>query len=115
MKLERSSGILIHISGLPSKYGIGDFGKDAYKFVDLLKNTKQKIWQILPLNLPTSGLSPYNSLSAFAGNHMLISIDKLIEDGFLKKRIEVPDFSEHFVEVDRVKNYKEKILDIAFN
>ncbi|RLD18614.1 MAG: 4-alpha-glucanotransferase [Caldiserica bacterium] len=115
MKLERSSGILIHISALPSKYGIGDFGRDAYRFVDLLKNTKQKIWQILPLNLPTSGLSPYNSLSAFAGNHMLISIDKLIEDGFLKKRIEVPDFNEHFVEVDRVKDYKEKILDIAFN
>ena len=60
MELERSSGILVHITSLPSKYGIGDFGAEAYKFIDFLVETKQKLWQILPLS-PTNSPSPYSS------------------------------------------------------
>ena len=67
---KRANGILLHISSLPSQYGIGDFGPSAYEFADLLKETKQSYWQILPLN-PTDSLhdnSPYHSISAFAIN-----------------------------------------------
>src|SRR5579884_2913581 len=83
----RGSGILLHITSLPSPYGIGDLGPWAYKFVDFLSETKQSFWQILPLN-PTSGgfgNSPYSSPSAFAGNPLLISPDLLVEDGLLLK------------------------------
>lgn len=61
MKLERSSGILLHITSLPSKYGIGDFGDEAFHFIDFLKETKQKLWQILPLTI-TNSPSPYSSI-----------------------------------------------------
>ncbi|UJR17733.1 hypothetical protein I4U23_004631 [Adineta vaga] len=82
MKLERSSGVLLHITSLPSKYGIGDFGSDAFRFIDFLVETKQKLWQILPLttiNCP----SPYSSESSFGGNPWLISPEKLIEMNLL--------------------------------
>jgi 4-alpha-glucanotransferase len=61
MELERSSGLLVHVSSLPSSYGIGDFGPDAYKFIDFLVQTKQKLWQILPIT-PTNSPSPYSSM-----------------------------------------------------
>ena len=77
----RSSGILMHISSLPSPYGIGDFGTEAYKFADFLNETKQTYWQVLPLNPISliSGNSPYASYSGFAGNTLFISPDKLME------------------------------------
>ena len=62
MEVERSSGILLHITSLPSQYGIGDFGEDAFKFIDFLVETKQKLWQILPLST-TNSPSPYSSLN----------------------------------------------------
>jgi len=65
---KRSSGILMHISSLPGPYGIGDFGKGAYDFVDFLDRAKQKEWQILPLGITGYGDSPYQNFSAFAGN-----------------------------------------------
>ncbi|QCR22799.1 4-alpha-glucanotransferase [Pontibacter sp. SGAir0037] len=83
----RSSGVLLHITSLPSKYGIGDLGPEAYQFADLLWEAGQRYWQILPLN-PTeegSGNSPYSSHSAFAGNPLMISPDLLIEEGLLEK------------------------------
>lgn len=81
---KRSSGILMHISSLPSEYGIGDFGKEAYKFVDFLKKSKQKNWQILPLGVTGYGDSPYQCFSAFAGNPYFIDLDELVEQGYVE-------------------------------
>ena len=84
---KRASGVLLHISSLPSAYGIGDLGPEAYEWVDFLYKSKQTYWQILPLN-PTeeiNGHSPYSSNSAFAGNTLLISPDLLVKDGLLSK------------------------------
>ena len=82
----RESGILMHISSLPGPYGIGTMGKNAYKFVDFLKNAGQKVWQILPLSPTGFGNSPYQSCSAFAGNHYLIDPESLTEKGLLEKQ-----------------------------
>lgn len=79
----RSCGILLHLTSLPSSWGIGDMGKGAQKFVDFLATSKQKLWQILPLNPPGIGHSPYQSSSVFAGNTLLISLDALQEEGLL--------------------------------
>jgi 4-alpha-glucanotransferase len=83
MALERSSGLLLHISSLPSYGGIGDFGPAAYAFADFLAAAKQRLWQVLPLNPTGYGNSPYAALSAFAGNPLLISLEKLVESGWL--------------------------------
>ena len=82
---ERGSGILLHITSVPSSYGIGDFGKEAYRFVDFLEKAGQKYWQILPLGMTSYGDSPYQSFSVYAGNPYFIDLDKLIEEGFLNK------------------------------
>ena len=81
----RKSGILMHISSLPGPYGIGTMGKGAYEFVDFLKEAGQSYWQILPLSPTGYGDSPYQSFSTFAGNHYLIDLDMLIEEGLLKQ------------------------------
>ncbi len=81
----RTSGILMHISSLPGPYGIGDFGKGAYDFVDFLDRSNQKEWQILPLGITGYGDSPYQNFSAFAGNPYFIDLDELIEEGFIEK------------------------------
>jgi 4-alpha-glucanotransferase len=88
MLRRRSSGILMHITSLPARYGIGDFGPEAYRFADFLRAAGQNYWQILPLNHTTAktGYSPYNCFSAFAGNPLLISPELLYQDGLLKKR-----------------------------
>ena len=79
MALERSSGLLLHISSLPSYGGIGDLGPAAYAFADFLAAAKQRLWQVLPLSPTGFGNSPYAALSAFAGNPLLISLEKLVE------------------------------------
>ena len=81
--MNRSSGILMHISSLPSKYGIGTMGREAYKFADFLKESGQKYWQLLPLGPTSYGDSPYQSFSTFAGNPYFIDLDMLAEDGLL--------------------------------
>lgn len=78
-------GILMHISSLPSAYGIGDFGREAFEFVDFLKSAGQSFWQILPQNPTGFGDSPYQSASAFAGNPYFIDIDALCQEGLLKR------------------------------
>jgi len=84
---ERASGVLLHITSLPSRYGIGDLGPAAYRFLDFLRESRQRFWQILPLNPtdPAARHSPYHSLSAFAGNPLLISPQLLRETGLLPK------------------------------
>ena len=79
----RESGILMPVSSLPGPYGIGCFGKEAFKFVDFLSQAGQKIWQILPLSPTGYGDSPYQSCSAFAGNPYFIDLDALKEEGLL--------------------------------
>ena len=80
----RSSGILMHITSLPGPYGIGTMGKEAFAFVDFLKEAGQSCWQLLPLNPTGYGDSPYQSCSAYAGNHYLIDLDRLVEEGLLQ-------------------------------
>lgn len=84
-KFERNAGILMPVSSLPSPYGIGTFGKDAYVFVTFVKECNHKYWQVLPLGPTTYGDSPYQSYSAFAGNPYFVDLDMLIEAGFLLK------------------------------
>ncbi len=83
--MNRGSGIIMHIASLPSRYGIGTFGKEAYEFGDFLKKAGQRYWQILPLGPTSFGDSPYQSFSAFAGNPYFIDFDILKEEGLLKK------------------------------
>src|SRR5699024_713154 len=83
--MERASGVLLHISSLPSEYGIGSFGQSAYEFIDFLVETGQKYWQILPLTTISFGDSPYQSFSAFAGNTHFIDLDELVKESYLEK------------------------------
>ena len=82
----RKSGILMHITSLPGPYGVGSMGKAAYDFIDFLKAAGQSYWQILPLSPTGYGDSPYQSFSTFAGNHYLIDLDTLVEEGLLEKQ-----------------------------
>jgi 4-alpha-glucanotransferase len=112
----RASGILLHVTSLPSPYGIGDLGPNAYAFVDFLAAAGQRLWQVLPLNPPGYGQSPYQCFSAFAGNHLLISPDRLEDDGLLTadELGNVPDFPGNRVDFDAVSRYKEELFRAAF-
>ncbi len=115
----RSSGILLHITALPSPYGIGDLGPEAYKFADLLAEAGQRFWQILPLN-PTEigmGNSPYSSHSAFAFNPLLISPDLLVKDGLLEKKDLKTKykFDDAKVDFEAVTAFKKEICEKAYN
>lgn len=117
MKLARGCGILLHPTCLPGKYGQGELGKEAYKFIDFLKRSEQSLWQILPLNPVGSGYSPYQPFSAFAGNPMLISIDKLLDEGLLTATDlnSFPVFPKNKVRFNEVKKFKNILLQKAFN
>lgn len=111
MKTQRISGILLHPTSLPSKWGIGDFGPDAYKFIDFLHASGQSIWQMLPLGPTGYGDSPYQTLSAFAGNPMLISPDILLEEGLLHEHdIERTSFADTHVDFENVIPFKIQLL-----
>ncbi|MCI8562171.1 MAG: 4-alpha-glucanotransferase [Lachnospiraceae bacterium] len=105
----RASGILLPISSLPGKYGIGCFSKEAYKFVDFLEKAGQKYWQILPVGPTSYGDSPYQSFSTFAGNPYFISLESLVEQGLLKKKeCDEADFGKLADSVDYHKLYLER-------
>ena len=113
--MERSSGVLLHISSLPGDGGIGCFGKDAFTFVDFLAQTKQRIWQILPLGPVGYGNSPYQCYSAFAGNPMFIDVEQLLADRLLLKgKVTNENFKDKKVEFERVEEWKTAILYEAF-
>jgi len=115
---ERRSGILLHITSLPSPFGIGDIGPSAYRFVDFLHDAHQMYWQILPLNQTTPAYdnSPYLCTSAFAGNINLISPEQMVKDGFLKKPDvkNPPDFPQDYVDFEPVIRYKDTLFSIAY-
>jgi 4-alpha-glucanotransferase len=116
--LRRGSGILLHITSLPSSYGIGDMGPWSYRFADFLGESKQSLWQILPLNPTEPGYanSPYQSESAFAGNPLLISPELMVRDGLLEETDlgALPEFPKGRVDYDNVVAYKQRIFDVAY-
>jgi 4-alpha-glucanotransferase len=116
MKFERSAGILLHPTSLPSKYGIGDLGKDAFYFIDFLAAAEQTIWQVFPLGPTGYGDSPYQCFSAFAGNPLLISPDLLAEEGLLSHHDleNIPHSDPHKIDFGQVINYKKELLVKAF-
>jgi 4-alpha-glucanotransferase len=115
--MSKKAGVLLHVSSLPSPYGIGDLGPHAYAFVDFLRKSGQTYWQILPIN-PTDGInghSPYSCSSAFAGNPFFISPDLLVIDGLLKASDlkHLPSFNEE-VDFVKVAAFKQKLFELAF-
>ncbi|MCH7774187.1 MAG: 4-alpha-glucanotransferase, partial [Bacteroidetes bacterium] len=117
MKFERGAGILLHPTSLPGNYGIGDLGEDAFKFVDFLKEAGQTLWQVFPLGPTGYGDSPYQCFSAFAGNPLLVSPDKLEEDGFLSSNdlSDKQEFNPIQIDYSETLNYKKSLLRKAFN
>jgi len=120
MTFQRASGILLHPTSLPSRFGIGDLGKSAYEFVDFLESSGQKLWQVLPLGPTGYEHSPYTmNFSAFAGNPLLISLEQLAEEGLLKPDELTPlpenaDIAPDRVNFDRVIPHKTKFLKLAY-
>ncbi len=112
MDLSRSCGVLLHPTSLPSRFGIGDLGEAAYRFVDFLAETGQQLWQVLPLGPTGYGNSPYLSYSSMAGNPVLISPDVLIGHGLLNHEdlTHVPDFPSDRVDYDKAIHYKMDLL-----
>lgn len=113
----RRNGMLLPIASLPSPYGIGGFSKEAYEFIDLLEETGQKLWQILPLGPTSYGDSPYQSFSTFAGNPYFIDLDTLAEKGWLtKEACEASDYgdNESYIDYGRIYNSRFVLLKQAF-
>lgn len=115
----RGSGILFHITSLPSMYGIGDLGPAAFRFADFLTDSHQRYWQILPLNPtdPAHDDNPYHSISAFACNPLLISPDVMVQDGYLDEAdIRISEtFPDDRVDFSRVISFKERLFSLAWN
>lgn len=114
----RRSGVLLPISSLPSKYGIGCFSREAYEFVDFLQKAGQRDWQILPLGPTGYGDSPYQAFSTFAGNPYFIDLDALVEEGLLSQQeCEEPQWQGHpaYVDYERIYNYRYPLLKKAFD
>src|SRR5438309_8029932 len=83
MPFERACGTLLHVTSLPSPGGIGDLGEEAYRFIDFLAASHQRLWQVLPTSPAATGNSPYSATSAFAGNPLFISVERLAAHGWL--------------------------------
>jgi len=114
MAIPRSSGILLHPTSLPGRFGIGEMGAAANEFVDFLAACGQSWWQILPLSPTGYGNSPYSSFSAFAGNPLLICLERLVEAGDLDvKDIDGISMSEGKVHFGFVHGFKERLLHKA--
>ncbi len=117
MNIERSAGVLLHPTSLPGKFGIGDLGPEAYNFIQYLEACGQTLWEVLPLGPTGYGDSPYQCFSAFAGNPLLISPEKLVEEGLLTPEdiSRIPSFNAHSVEFGEVIDFKKTLLVKAFN
>ncbi|HIJ79984.1 MAG: 4-alpha-glucanotransferase [Desulfobulbaceae bacterium] len=114
----RRSGLLLHLTSLPGRFGVGTLGRGAKDFIDFLAESGQRYWQILPCGVvsPDFDCSPYMSLSAFAGNSLLIDPELLVAEGLLERKdlADVPDFSEYSVDFDQVIRFNRRIMETAF-
>ncbi len=114
----RKNGILLHVTSLPSEFGIGDLGKGAYAFADFLADSGQTLWQVLPFgpSSPACGNSPYCSFSAFAGNPILIAPDLLVQDGYISRNDlgSAPTFDSAKVDYAGAAAFKNRVLDMAY-
>ena len=116
-RLQRGNGLIMPIFSIPSSYGIGTFGKEAYNVVDFISDASIRYWQILPLGQTSYGDSPYQSFSSFAGNPYFVDLDMLIEDGLLEKEyLESLNFGDNDRYVDYAIQYnlRYRILEKAF-
>ena len=108
--MKRSCGVLLPVTALPSPHGVGTLGKAAFDFVDFLAQAGQSWWQVLPLGPTGHGDSPYTTYSAYAGNHYLIDLDLLEEDGLLtKEEIEAMDWGRDPTQVDYAAMYDQRL------
>jgi len=110
----RASGLLLHVTSLPSPYGVGDLGSSAFSWVDRLYDAGQRWWQSLPLGPTGYGNSPYQAMSSFAGNAMLISPGCLISDGLLSAKDCESDFPSDVVDYEAVILFKNRLLETAW-
>jgi 4-alpha-glucanotransferase len=117
MAFERASGILLHPTSFPSRFGIGDLGDAAYAFIDFLAGAEQQLWQIMPLGPTGFGNSPYQARSAFAGNPLLISLERLVDQHLLADWdfAGMPAFPEDRVDFDAVNEYKGRLLRLSYD
>ena len=116
MMFMRSSGILLHISSLPDKYGIGTLGAEARRFVDFLVKSGQTYWQILPIGPTGFGDSPYQSYSAYAGNPLLIDLQTLIDEGLISADdhdLQVIEKKQKFADYAQLDSFKQIVLKKA--
>jgi 4-alpha-glucanotransferase len=116
MSFPRASGILLHPTSLPGRFGIGDLGREAYEFADFLASTGQRLWQVLPVGPTGYGNSPYQCLSVFAGNPLLISLERLVTDKFLEPADlkNVPSFPKDRVDYGTVTKFKMPLVKKSF-
>jgi 4-alpha-glucanotransferase len=116
MNIARSAGVLLHPTSLPGRYGIGDLGDEAFNFVNFLHSSGQTLWQVFPLGPTGYGDSPYQCFSAFAGNPLLISPDKLLKEGLLQKTdVEhAPQSNPHRINYEAVTEFKYGLLAKAY-
>src|SRR5438445_12573989 len=111
----RASGLLLHVTSLPSRYGIGDVGPAALAWIDRLRGAGQSWWQALPLGPTGYGNSPYQPLSSFAGNELLVSPDWLVEDGLLRASdCQVRSFPQNEIDYNAVIPFKCGLLETAW-
>src|SRR5271170_2046527 len=110
----RASGLLLHVTSLPSPHGIGDLGSSAFSWVDRLHDAGQRWWQALPLGPTGYGNSPYQPMSSFAGNALLISPGELVADGLLHASDAQSHFSPDVVDYDSVIPFKQRLLETAW-
>lgn len=117
MEFSRSAGILLHPTSLPGKFGIGELGSEIYNFINFLKDSGQTLWQVFPLGPTGYGDSPYQCFSAFAGNPLLISLEKLKEEGLLTEDDlnTLPGFNPHNIDFGNIIPVKTNLLRKAFN
>lgn len=115
-RMVRASGILLHPTSLPGRFGIGDLGEAAYQFIDFLKSSRQRYWQIMPLGPTSYGDSPYQALSAFAGNPLLINLERLVENRFLAPWDfdDAPAFPNNHVDYGPVILFKQRLLRLSY-
>jgi 4-alpha-glucanotransferase len=107
MSFDRACGTLLHITSLPSRGGIGDLGDEAYRFIDFLAGSRQRLWQVLPISPAGLGNSPYSATSAFAGNPLFVSLERLAQRGWLSKdkvdKLPAPGRQVNFAQVQASK------------